>query len=102
MFSEDDNLENAFSATVLKSYITALAKGGINDITNGKEIISKLGLNVYSSDGSINQNSDDLTSINKFLNRILSLEYDEQNEVFDEFDSQLKMAMAEAEQKRHT
>ena len=41
MFSEDDNLENAFSATVLKSYITALAKGGINDITNGKEIISK-------------------------------------------------------------
>lgn len=98
MFSEDDNLENAFSATVLKSYITALAKGGINDITNGKEIISKLGLNVYSSDGSINQNSDDLTSINKFLNRILSLEYDEQNEVFDEFDSQLKMAMAEAEQ----
>ena len=98
MFSEDDNLENAFSATVLKSYITALAKGGINDITNGKEIISKLGLNVYSSDGSINQNSDDLTSINKFLNRILSLEYDEQNEVFDEFDSQLKMATAEAEQ----
>lgn len=98
MFSEDDNLENAFSATVLKSYITALAKGGINDITNGKEIISKLGLNVYSSDGSINQNSDDLTSISKFLNRILSLEYDEQNEVFDEFDSQLKMAMAEAEQ----
>ena len=98
MFSEDDNLENTFSATVLKSYITALAKGGINDITNGKEIISKLGLNVYSSDGSINQNSDDLTSINKFLNRILSLEYDEQNEVFDEFDSQLKMAMAEAEQ----
>ena len=98
MFSEDDNLENAFSATVLKSYITALAKGGINDITNGKEIISKLGLNVYNSDGSINQNSDDLTSINKFLNRILSLEYDEQNEVFDEFDSQLKMAMAEAEQ----
>ena len=98
MFSEDDNLENAFSATVLKSYITALAKGGINDITNGKEIISKLGLNVYSSDGSINQNSDDLTSINKFLNRILSLEYDEQNKVFDEFDSQLKMATAEAEQ----
>lgn len=98
MFSEDDNLENAFSATVLKSYITALAKGGINDITNGKEIISKLGLNVYNSDGSINQNSDDLTSINKFLNRILSLEYDEQNEVFDEFDSQLKMATAEAEQ----
>lgn len=98
MFSEDDNLENAFSATVLKSYITALAKGGINDITNGKEIISKLGLNVYSSDGSINQNSEDLTSINKFLNRILSLEYDEQNEVFDEFESQLKMAMAEAEQ----
>lgn len=98
MFSEDDNLENAFSATVLKSYITALAKGGINDITNGKEIISKLGLNVYSSDGSINQKSDDLTSINKFLNRILSLEYDEQNKVFDEFDSQLKMATAEAEQ----
>ena len=65
-----------------------------------KNVLKKLGLydKLYDEYGRINEGADDLRNVSKFLNRILSLEVDEQNEVFqgfyDTFERMLDAAIA--------
>ncbi|MBP3360307.1 MAG: strawberry notch family protein [Clostridia bacterium] len=87
IFSEDDNLENSLSGLTLRQFYTELLKD-----EHGKEIIKKLGLEnkLVDENGKIRDNASELQDVSKFLNRILVLEVDEQNAVFDEYFSMLK------------
>ena len=77
VFSEKDNLENPIAADALSQYY----KGADRDI------LKKLGLydSLFDEYGRINEGAEDLRNVSKFLNRILSLKVDEQNEVFQGF-----------------
>lgn len=90
VFSERDNLENPIAMDALSQYYKAV----------DKDVLKKLGLydKLYDEYGRINEGADDLRNVSKFLNRILSLEVDEQNEVFqgfyDTFERMLDAAIA--------
>lgn len=90
VFSEKDNLENPIAADALSQYYRTL----------DRSVLKKLGLDdkIYDEHGRINESAEDLRNVSKFLNRILSLEVDEQNEVFqgfyDTFERMLDNAIA--------
>ena len=90
VFSEKDNLENPIAADALSVYYKSV----------DRSILKKLGLydKIYDENGRINDGAEDLRNVSKFLNRILSLEVEEQNEVFqgfyDTFERMLDNAIA--------
>ncbi|QUO37956.1 strawberry notch family protein [Dysosmobacter sp. Marseille-Q4140] len=90
VFSEKDNLENPIAADALSVYYKSV----------NRSILKKLGLydKIYDENGRINDSAEDLRNVSKFLNRILSLEVEEQNEVFqgfyDTFERMLDNAIA--------
>lgn len=90
IFGEKDNLEGPIAQDALQQYYKTLSH----------DILKKLGLynSLYDPNGKFNDGSQDLRDIGKFLNRILSLEVDEQNEVFqgfyDTFDRMMDVAIA--------
>lgn len=90
IFGEKDNLEGPIAQDALQQYYKTLSS----------DVLKKLGLynSIYDSSGKLNEGSADLRDIGKFLNRILSLEVDEQNEVFqgfyDTFDHMMDVAIA--------
>ena len=98
MFTAKDNLENAFAADVLASYYKTLIKNHVGGISDGVAVIEKLGLKDRLLDeyGHININANELREVNKFLNRILSLECYEQNIVFDGYAERLHIATEKA------
>ena len=100
LFAADDNLENAFAADVLSTYYITLAKNGVSGIPDGVAIIEKLGLKnkILNEYGQIITNAPELREINKFLNRILSLECHEQNTVFEGYAERLHTATERAMQ----
>lgn len=77
VFSEKDNLENPISADALATYYKSV----------DRNVLKKLGLydSLVDEYGQINDSAEDLRNVSKFLNRILSLEVEEQNEVFQGF-----------------
>lgn len=90
MFGASDNLETDLARDSLREFYSRLGRNkleGNNGIINGKEILQKLGLLGKFTDeyGNFKMNDTDSRDISKFLNRILALEVDEQNEVFDAF-----------------
>jgi len=100
LFAAGDNLENAFAADVLSSFYKALILNKVEGISDGVSIIEKLGLKHKLIDeyGYINTNAQELREVNKFLNRILSLECHEQNAVFDGYAERLHIATEQAMQ----
>ncbi len=90
VFSEKDNLENPIAMDALSVYYKSV----------DKSVLKKLGLydKIYDENGRVNESAEDLRNVSKFLNRILSLEVDEQNEVFqgfyDTFERMLDTAIA--------
>jgi hypothetical protein len=98
LFTAGDNLENAFAADVLALFYKDLIKNRVQDVPNGVSIIEKLGLKDKLIDeyGQINSNADELRQVNKFLNRILSLECNEQNAVFEGYAERLHVATEKA------
>ena len=90
VFGEKDNLENPIAMDALSQYYRTVSP----------ETLKKLGLydKIYDEFGRFNDKSDTLRDIGKFLNRILALEVDEQNEVFqgfyDTFDRFMDTAIA--------
>ena len=90
IFGEKDNLEGPIAKDALYQYYKTLSP----------DVLKKLGLynSIYDKNGKFNDSSDALWDIGKFLNRILSLEVDEQNEVFqgfyDTFDRMMDVAIA--------
>lgn len=77
VFGEKDNLENPIAMDALSRYYRSV----------NPELLKRLGLyeKIYDEWGRFNEKSETLRDIGKFLNRILSLEVDEQNEVFQGF-----------------
>lgn len=77
VFGEKDNLENPIAMDALATFYKSA----------DKEVLKKLGLydKLFDEWGRINEGSPDLRDISKFLNRILSLEVDEQNATFQQF-----------------
>ncbi len=77
VFNEMDNLENALASDALETFYK----------TADRSMLKKLGLYemIFDRNGTIKENSDALRSTSTFLNRILSLEVEEQNEVFQSF-----------------
>jgi Type III restriction enzyme, res subunit./Methyltransferase small domain. len=100
LFTAGDNLENAFAADVLSMFYKTLILNRVEGIPDGVSIIEKLGLKDRLIDeyGSIRTNAQELREVNKFLNRILSLECHEQNAVFDGYAERLLIATEKAMQ----
>ena len=101
LFTAGDNLENAFAADVLAVYYKELMQNGVKGIPNGMAVIEKLGLKDKLVDeyGNFKHAAQEFREVNKFLNRILSLECHEQNAVFEGYAKRLhhatEMAMQE-------
>lgn len=100
MFSANDNLENSFAADVLAVFYKDLAANSVDGIDDGIGIIDKLGLKdkILDDYNRIIVTAPELREVNKFLNRILSLESTEQNIVFDGYSERLQDATEKAMQ----
>ena len=98
LFNASDNLENAFAADVLSSFYKILVQNGVKGVSDGTAILEKLGLDDKLLDGyrRVNPNAPELREVNKFLNRILTLESSEQNAVFDGYAERLQEATERA------
>ncbi|NLB80583.1 MAG: DEAD/DEAH box helicase family protein, partial [Clostridiaceae bacterium] len=98
MFSASDNLENSFAADVLSVFYKDLVLNRVEGVPNGMSIVKKLGLSdrIMDEYGQIIPTAPELREVNKFLNRILSLESHEQNAVFDGYSERLQVATEKA------
>ena len=98
MFSASDNLENSFASDVLAVFYKDLLANRVDGIENGLAIVEKLGLKdkILDEYSRINPNAPELREVNKFLNRILSLESTEQNIVFEGYSQRLQEATEKA------
>lgn len=85
MFTAADNLENEIAADTLAGYYKALSLGTVDGIKDGMSVIEKMGMknSLFDENGNFDFKSEDARDVSKFLNRILSLEFTEQNAVFD-------------------
>lgn len=82
MFSASDNLQSRYAEDALENFIYGMYHGDIPGM-DFHDITKKLGLDLLDQNGGINENK--MPDMPKFLNRLLSLEYDDQNMVFDAF-----------------
>ena len=100
MFSASDNLENSFAMDVLAGFYKDLVLNRVDGIDDGIAILEKLGLKskILNEYGQVITNSPELREVNKFLNRILTLESYEQNAVFEGFAERLADATERAMQ----
>ena len=88
MFGANDNLETDLAKDSLREFYRRLGTGSIEGV-DGKSVLQKLGLLSTFTDefGRFKLDENVARDVSKFLNRILALEVDEQNEVFDAFTS---------------
>ena len=100
IFSASDNLENGFAADVLAGFYKDLVSNRVDGIDDGLAILEKLGLKnkILDEYGRIMPTASELREVNKFLNRILSLESAEQNTVFEGYSQRLQDATEKAMQ----
>lgn len=86
MFGANDNLETDLAKDSLREFYRRLGTGSIEGV-DGKSVLQKLGLLSTFTDefGRFKLDENVARDVSKFLNRILALEVDEQNEVFDAF-----------------
>ena len=86
MFGASDNLETDLARDSLREFYTRLGKNKLEGI-EGREVLRKLGLlEKFTDEHGVFKVNDTLArDISTFLNRILVLEVDEQNRVFDAF-----------------
>ena len=98
IFSASDNLENAVSSEVLSRLYRDLVLNQVEGIEDGPSYIEKLGLKntLIDKNGGVKEKADSLTNVPQFLNRLLILDIDEQNQLFDVFDRRLADATEKA------
>lgn len=86
MFGANDNLETDLAKDSLREFYRRLGNGSIEGV-DGESVLQKLGLLSTFTDefGRFKLDENVARDVSKFLNRILALEVDEQNEVFDAF-----------------
>ena len=98
MFSEKDNLEGPLAGDSLYNLYKDISNGLVEGL-NRRETFEILGLSgVLDEFGNLNEKSNDLRNIPKFLNRILSLPVKLQNDIFAQFEIRLDAAMDYATQ----
>ncbi len=99
-FSAADNLESDLAAQTLFTFYKMLDRGAYHGFS-GRETIRKLGLErkLYTHEGYLNVESSDMMDVSLFLNRVLSLRFDEQNALFGHFVDLLTQFTEEAEAK---
>lgn len=97
MFGAKDNLETDLAMDSLREFYRRLGKNQIEGI-DGMKTLERLGLREKFSDeyGSFKLNENTARDIGTFLNRILALEVDEQNTIFDSFISIYEMELEAA------
>ena len=97
MFGAKDNLETDLAKDSLREFYRRLGKNLIEDI-DGMKVLDRLGLKQKFTDeyGAFKLNDNLARDIGTFLNRILALEVDEQNVVFDAFISIYEMELEAA------
>lgn len=97
MFGAKDNLETDLAKDSLREFYRRLGKGLIEDV-DGMKTLARLGLKEKFTDefGAFKINDNLARDIGTFLNRILALEVDEQNVVFDAFISIYEMELEAA------
>ncbi|MBQ1233659.1 MAG: strawberry notch family protein [Clostridia bacterium] len=97
MFGAKDNLETDLARDSLREFYRRLGKGMIEGV-DGMKTLERLGLKEKFTDefGSFKINEVVARDISTFLNRILALEVDEQNTVFDAFISIYEMELEAA------
>jgi len=97
MFGAKDNLETDLAGDSLREFYIRLGKNQIEGI-DGLKTLDRLGLKEKFTDefGRFKINDGLARDIGKFLNRILALEVDEQNVVFDAFTSIYEMELEAA------
>lgn len=100
LFSSEDNLESALASDVLAVFYKDLARNSVDSVDDGLAILEKLGLKdkIIDEYGSIITTAPELREVNKFLNRILTLETYEQNAVFESYSNRLQEATEIARQ----
>lgn len=83
IYNEADNLENRYARDAVTTFVQDLYYGQVEGMTF-QELAPKMGLeNLIDNEGNLNVSR--IPSIQRFLNRILVLEIDEQNRVFEAF-----------------
>lgn len=99
-FSAADNLESDLAAQTLFTFYKMLDRGAYSEFS-GREIIRKLGLErkLYTKEGYLNVESSEMMDVSLFLNRVLSLRFDEQNALFGHFVDLLTRFTEDAEAK---
>lgn len=87
VFGEKDNLESPLSSEALRTFYKRLGTGSISGV-NSDFIFRKLGLyeKFHDEYGNFKLNDSVSTDIPMFLNRILALDVDSQNKVFEAFE----------------
>ena len=98
MFGERDNLENPLAFDVLANFYKDLGANRVPGIEDGLAVLDKMGLKTKFTDekGRFNPDAPVAREMNTFLNRILALEVDEQNSLFNTFYSRYEEALDQA------
>ena len=92
IFNATDNLEGPLAEYVLENTYLSL-------IRNDPDALKRMGFTGwFNKDGTITPDINDLRDIGKFLNRIFMLRFDEQNDLFNIFDTSLQQAIYRAKE----
>lgn len=94
MFTAADNLESEYAKAALYTFFVDLYQDRTG--LNFQTVTRQMGLNLLDREGGFDQSK--IPDIPQFLNRLLSLKTDQQNVVFDEFESRLVEAVEYAKQ----
>lgn len=95
MFTASDNLESQYASTALNNFFSDLYRGKTR--LSFHDVTEQMGLNLIDDNGSLKETN--LPAIPQFLNRLLSLKTDMQNQVFGEFEKRLVEAVDYAKQR---
>jgi len=91
IFSERDNLESTYAKDALRRFFRDLASGVIEGMSLDS-FAAQTGLKLV--DKETGQLRPDLPEVTQFLNRLLSMEVDEQNRTFDAFSKRIDEVIA--------
>lgn len=82
LFSADDNLENAYGEAAVAALMRSIYKREITDFST-TDLKSKMGISLEGDDGSFSQAK--IPGVTQFLNRLLNVDIDTQNMLFEAF-----------------
>lgn len=83
IFSARDNLESDYAQDAFLQFIDGVYDGNLNEVLTLAEFEEMLGLKITDPQGNLLRT---LPEVKKFLNRILNLQFEKQNAVFNAFD----------------